>query len=251
MPKATSDFVQLREAYREARSQIDGLDGMERDLGLAALRLEATHTYKQLATTAPGMRDEDLAVLKDYVDNLLGGEVSERVVASFDAQAERGAKALLSSLYASLAGTALVGVLATAAGVFTTAVLTAEQLGAALVTAAVGGGAVLYGMIRAAIEGGKATEEAWIKSWGWASALGMRSDQAMGNARALQAKIAQAATGRAWSPHPFTEKARTRAQFVVGVAWVLVALGVALLGWGVVRAIDERAKSLPPTITLP
>ncbi len=47
MATNVSDVEALREAYREARSKISNFaDPLERDVGLAALRLEATQAYR-------------------------------------------------------------------------------------------------------------------------------------------------------------------------------------------------------------
>lgn len=249
-----SDIAGLREALREARATISALpEGLEREVGLAALRLEATHFYKELVTTAPGLRDEDVAPLRHYVESLAGGEGVERGLATLDAQASKAAQTVLSDLYATLAGGALAGVFAAAVGVLSQLVLTAEQLGAWLLSTALVGGSVTYLFVRAGHLAGLAAQSIWIKSWSWASSLGSAGDRVLAHPRDLQAALWRAATGGTWVVEPFTAKARGRAKFVVGASWVLVACGAALVAWGVYEAADEWAKqqSQLPTVTEP
>jgi hypothetical protein len=66
---------ELCEAYKEARGAIlRDSSGLEQEIGKAALRVEATHTYRELTTTARSLTGRDLAPLREYVENLTGGE---------------------------------------------------------------------------------------------------------------------------------------------------------------------------------
>jgi hypothetical protein len=184
MPVGKSELLDLRESYRAARTAIEKLSGLERDVGLASLRLEAVATYGHLLTTAQGLRDEDAAVLKEYVVNLVGGEDIEASVAWLDSQAKTLAKSALSTITSVLGGGVLAGGVATIAGVIVLIASAAVDAGAGLVTAFLGGGSVAYAIIRtigAAAQGG---QEAWIKSWSWASSVGVASDAALADARA-------------------------------------------------------------------
>lgn len=52
MSASANEILKLRDAYREARTQIvANSDPIEREVGLAALRLEATHTYREAMTS--------------------------------------------------------------------------------------------------------------------------------------------------------------------------------------------------------
>lgn len=205
--------------------------------------------FKQLLTTAPGVTETDVAPLKEYVEALAeGNEWSPRVVNFVDAEAEKRAKQALSSMTQSLAGGVLVGLLATVAGVFSTFVLTAQNLGAAIFALFIGGGSATYAVVRAVHAAGQAGEQTWAHSWGWASSLGQASDRQLTLARQLQGEIARAASGHVWPIPPFTARARSRAQLLVGAMWVLIGLGVALVGYGFVTALGEWSQNQVPTI---
>lgn len=269
MPKGQPSIRELCEAYREARAAIlQNPDPMEREIGLAALRLEAEHTYRELVTTARDLRDRDLAPLKEYVGNLTGGEAVERLVSGLDAEAEEGAKKALRDLTASLLVGTATGVVATILGIVTLAaggaIAAGEAVGGEALPLLFAGGSVTVMIARAlyvaAQSASQATSEAWIKTWGWADSLGKTSDAAMRRARELQANIWHAATGGSWAFTPFTDKARTRAKLLVGTTWALLGLGAVLVGVGVLQAYDayaaEQARlpefpSPPPTFTFP
>ncbi len=74
MSVTAPEISELREAYREARANILQIPNeLERDVGLAALRLEALHAYRELATTATGLTDATLAPLKPESTDRIGG----------------------------------------------------------------------------------------------------------------------------------------------------------------------------------
>ena len=234
------DIERLRELYREGRAAISALpDPIERELGLAALRLEATHTYKQLVTTARGLNDQDVVPLKEYVESLAGGELPERVLSTLDQQAEKQAKNFLSGLWMTLASGVAVGAVATVVGFFSTFALTAEQLGAAIFTFAIAGGSALYFVIRAAHAASIAGQQAWLRTWGWAASLGQQVDVAMAETRRLQAELWSRAAAGPWTYQPLTAKARSRAKLLVGAAWALLAFGVVMTAIGFAEAANE------------
>lgn len=244
-----SELLELRESYRGARTAIEKLDGLERDVGLASLRLEAVATYGHLVTTAQGLRDEDAAVLKEYVVNLVGGEDIEASVAWLDSQAKKLANSAISTITTVLSGGVLAGGAAAVAGVVVLIVSAGVDAGAGLATALLGGGSVAYFIVRtigAAAEGG---QQAWVKSWGWASSIGVASDAALADARQRSREIWATAIGAPWRGKLFTAAARQRAQVLVGAAWTLVAIGVLLIGIGALEAIsalnDTQVTTLP------
>jgi hypothetical protein len=250
---------ELCDAYKEARGAIlQDTSELEQEIGKAALRVEATHTYRELTTTARSLSKDDLAPLREYVENLTGGERIEASVAWLDAQAEKGAKKVLSSITSSLLGGVAVGALTTILGLFTAfsgaATDAGEAIGASIIPLLLAGGSVGYLVVRtlyyAGQAGGQATSEAWIKSWGWADALGRRSDAAIGRARELQAAIWRSAVGAPWTFTPFTNKARLRAQLLVGAAWALIGLGALFVALGVYQALDAYAKEQTQVPTL-
>lgn len=91
--------AQCRE-YAAARALIDSLpDALERQIGLASLRLEATATYRQLATTGVIAYSDALSPLRDYVSALSGGERVEKVVGTVDQYGAKQATALASAAF--------------------------------------------------------------------------------------------------------------------------------------------------------
>jgi hypothetical protein len=255
-----SSIAELTDAYKDARAAILQTPEPEQSIGLASLRIEAEHTYRELSTTARSLQKQDLAPLEEYVANLTGGERAEQVVAFLDAKAEEAAKSVLSSLNSYLATGVLAGAGATALGIvaaFTGAAVSAgEAAGAAGVGVLLAGGGAAWIIVRgvaAALKAGsEAASDAWLKTWAWAQSLGKRSDEAMSRARLLQASIWGTSTGAPWRFKPLTDRARTRAQLLVGLTWALLALGGLLVAYGVINgaaaALQEKSQ---PQIEIP
>lgn len=251
---------QLTDAYREARAAILQTPEPEQSIGLASLRIEAAHTYRELSTTARDLQESDLAPLKEYAANLRGGERIEQFVGFLDAKAEEAAKAALSSLNSYLATGVLTGAGATVLGIFAAfsgaAVTAGEAVGAGgIALLLTGGGAtvLIFRAVSAAVQAGsEAASDAWLKTWGWAESLGRKSDQALSRARDLQASIWHTSTGAPWSFKPFTDRARARAQLLVGAAWALLSLGAVLVAFGIYQggaaALKEKSQ---PQIEIP
>jgi hypothetical protein len=208
--------------------------------------------FRQLVTTAPGLDASDLAPLREYVEALGDGdELSPRLVNFIDAQAEKRARQVLSSLTQSLTAGVFVGILATVAGIFSAFVLSAQNAGAALFTAFVGGGAVAVTILRGVYYASRAGGASWVQSWSWAGSLGQRSDWQLARSRTLQAELARATSGHAWPIPAFTARARTRAQLLVGLMWALIGLGAVLVAIGFIGAFDNWGQSQLPTTTSP
>jgi hypothetical protein len=251
-----SQILETREALREARAEIDQeRDQIEREVGLATLRLEATATYKRLVTTAAGLSDDTLAPLAEYVASLSGGETAERAVAYLDSQAKTAAKKASSHVNAALVAGGLAGVGALVLGIVSQAVITAENIGAALFLLVIGGGSGLYALIRGLASVSGAAQSSFNRGWDWANSLGDRSDHALARVRQLELALWRA-TGAGGLPQPFTAAVRLRARIVLGISTVLAGIGILLIGVGFLRAANNWGnKTLhditTPTYTLP
>jgi hypothetical protein len=257
-----TDIDQLREAYRTAGSQISAFsDPLERDIGLAALRLEAVGSYRQLVTTAPGLSDTALAPLKEYVANLTGGESTEAGVEAFDRAAKSASRTALSSLWSVLAGVGLTGAAAVVVGVVTSIALAAENGGAFIFALVIGGGGGAIAVYRGTLGASAAAQSSWVKTWSWADGLGRPADHALGQARQVQTEVLRKAGAGALPMTHFTSQVRTRAEVVVVLAWVAVAAAVILVIIGFFHALDNWWASNPsnpsnfstpnPPLTLP
>lgn len=245
MATTASDIERLREAYREARSTILGFaDPLERDVGLAALRLEATHAYRELLTTARGLDDATLAPLKEYVGSLTGGE---RVVGGVDAL-DRGAQALgkqvLKEALGAL-GLAKAGGFAALASVLGFLALALQGAGELLVGVALAGGSGLFLLLRAGQTVAPAAGQLWERSWARAAALGVPSDRALAEARTLQAHVL-AGHGAAGLPtQRFTDRVRGWAQLGLVVVSLLLAGAAILVVIGAYGAVSDWWEASP------
>jgi hypothetical protein len=247
MPMDTADITGLRESYRAARTSLERItEENEREIGLVALRLEATALYRGLVTTAQGFADGDAAILKEYVGNLVGGEGAQQTVEWLDAQAKSLAKKTLSSLMNMLSTGVAVGFLATVFGVVAAVAGTLEAAGAALTGVLIGGGSLGFVLFRGIYFASQGGSRAWVQSWSWAESLGKEADAALAAARSQQERVWRAATAAPWRVESFTAKARSRAQLCVGIAWLLIAAAVVLVligAGGALSALSEQQTS--------
>ncbi len=235
------DLQQLRELYRDARGKIIKFsDDFERDIGLAALRLEATHTYRELQTTSVGMTDQTIAPLKDYVPSLTGGKNVEALVENLDREAQNFAKKVLRTLWALLNTGIWVGGFGVIASVVLGVALSAEKFGATLFGTLIAGGAAAAMVIRGGYTGATAGQHVWESTWGWASGLGRSADAALVDARREQKDLVRRAAGGGLPIQSFTDKVRVRAQLVIGFAWTTVGVACALVVFGFYQAADKR-----------
>jgi hypothetical protein len=240
MSASANEILKLRDAYREARTKIvDNSDPIEREVGLAALRLEATHTYREAVTSQAGLADSALAPLGEYAQALQGGEAAEKAVVQLDAAALRLAKAALANLWAALVGTMLLASGLAVLNVIGFVALQANEIGAALAAALLAGGGASVFIVRGIFYGARGAQDASIKSWDWASGVGVASDQMLGPARALQAELLRRVGGRQVSRR-FTAQARLRAQAVVGAMLALAVVAVLLVAAGVVQGVEKK-----------
>lgn len=256
MSVTAPEISELREAYREARANILQIPNeLERDVGLAALRLEALHAYRELATTATGLTDATLAPLKEYASNLKGGERIESSVDALDNQVQSYASKVLKDLWAVLTTGTAVGILAVIADIVLLAAIAAESFGAFLFGAVIAGGSALIFVLRSADVASRALTQAWEASWGWASSLGVPADAALSEARRLQREMLQRVAGGGLELQRFTDRVRTRAQIVMGVAWSAVGIAVVLVVIGFAQAAmdwwDESPSNPTNELTFP
>jgi hypothetical protein len=232
---AGSDIDALVSAYRDAQTSIDGLaDGLEREIGQAALRLEAAEAARRLAGT--GRPASEVAKLEALVRTLTGGKKAEWAVKQIDALARRA----LRDLWKSLADGVAVGVVSFVAGLISVFVLAAQDVGAGLFFFVAGGSAAVVFVLRALQAGSPMVEQAWLHSVSWAEEIGTVADRALSPARALVTQIVGPGASQ-----PFTTKARTRAQIIVWLSWALAVLGAGMIVYGFVEA---AGSSTTPTL---
>jgi hypothetical protein len=257
MPVTEDQILELREAYREARVAIEQItDAVEREIGLASHRLEATETYKRLVVAGRGVEDRALQPLNVYVASLSGGENAERAVAWLDAKAREGAKKARSMLWAQLSGTAAVAAgsgVAAAVAFWDLFVGSAEAFGAALIIIVTTGGWAALHALRILSNAPAAAEELWANTWARAERTGVAADAALSNARRLALPL-WVSTGVLQPPTPFTAKARARVRGLVAAAWLLGAVAVVLVAIGAYRQArtwwhHTKVHYGPPTIT--
>ena len=241
-----ADVRELRDAYGDARAEIEKFDGTEREIGLATLRLEATHTYKQLATTGSVFTDDDLAPLEKYVQNLIGGEGAERAMVWLEARAQSMAKQVFTSILSSIATGAVTGTVLLGFGVIATVSASAHKLGVSIGSVIAASGTALYFFSRTVYQGGEVGHDAASKGWAWASTLGSESDRALAKARSLEVTLWRAVGASPWQYSPFTNKVRLRAQIVVAGVGALVVAGLMLVAASIVIAVSH-----PHTQTIP
>jgi len=255
MAVTASDVLELREAFRGARAQIDqSVDPIERDVGLASLRLEATETYKRVMSTGAGVTDDAIAPLKDYVASLSGGETAERAVALFDREAKQAISKASHAVNAALIGTSLSGGVALVIGVVAQVVMTAQTVGAALFLLVIGGGSGGYAAVRLIAGVGGGVQSGMDRGWEWADNLGKWSDNVLASARELEAKVWRATGATSGVPF-FTTRVRRRAQIIAFLSSAAVAIGIGLIVIGFVRAgagwYNKEKGQLVPTGTQP
>lgn len=222
-------------------------DPVEREVGLAAVRIEAGTVYSQLSTKAQAITDEELAPLKDFVDNASGGEGAEAAVAQID----KLAKKVLNDLAASMGTGVLTGLAAVLFGLVTFVVGASQDAGAWVARGWLAGGSVYAFTNRVVHYGSQGTEKAWIYSTDWASSLGRQTDRVMQPARQMQKQLWQAATGGAWVEDTFTAQARSRVQGIVWLAWALVGLGLFMGALGAGQVLVEWLKGMSSQSGLP
>jgi hypothetical protein len=246
MPETATEIGDLVDAYREARTTILGMpEGFERNVALAALRLEAMHAYRELDATARGIDSATLSELGRYAANLRGGERVESSVDALDNQVKSFATRVLKDLWALLTTGVFVGVLGIAANVLLVAALAAQSFGAFIFGALIAGGSVAIFVLRAGAVAGQMFQSIWDGTWGWASGLGAAADRILGDAREKQARVLQRYAAGGLAMQRFTDRVRTRAQLVVGFAWAAVGVAAVLIVIGFAAAANDWWSESP------
>ncbi|MDQ2757863.1 MAG: hypothetical protein M3Y71_15130 [Actinomycetota bacterium] len=239
MSVAASEISGLVESYGRARAVIDSLaDPVEREVGLASLRLEATATMKQMRTTGAGVTDPALIQLVDYVGSLEGGERAEKAVGYLDAQAQKAMQKALSIVgQAALSGSLVLGAgVSVVLGWAVTFTDVLQQVGSAAFATLVGGGSVGVALFRGLVSTSQAAGEATTRGWAWAESVGVPSDIALKDARERQGRCWAGAGGRPTAPTPFSSRARSRAQVIVGGLLAVAGVGLLFVLYGAYEA---------------
>jgi hypothetical protein len=244
VPVRRADAERLCRAYRVARGRILAIaDPVERELGLASLRLRATHFFREAATTAVNFEPNAWAPLKEHVEQLAGGEGAEWSVAKLDEAAVAAANAVLAGLLAGLTGGAMGAGLAAALALGLVIVDFGSWVAAHGIQLLLATHAPL-GLI--AVWAGRGIIVLTENFRGPRVSLGYASDAATADAAALEGELWQRATGLGWHPRPFTAKARTRAEALVWLTYVLLGLAALLFVIGFVGGIEAAAR--PPSL---
>jgi len=244
VPVRQADAERLCHAYRVARGKILAIaDPVERELGLASLRLRATHFLQDAASTAVNVEPNAWAPLKEYVAHLAGGEAAEWTVAKLDEAALAAANGVLAGVLTGLTSAAFGAALATVLAIGLVIVDFGGWMGAQ--------GMKLFlatqlplGLI--AFWAGRAILVLIDNFRGPQVSLGRASDSATAEAAALEAELWQRATGLGWHPRPLTAKARDRAEALVWLVYGLVGLAALLFAYGLISGI--AAASRPPSL---
>jgi hypothetical protein len=255
MAATGSDITELVEAYRTARLRISQLEpALERELGLASLRLEVLAGYRHLTTTSPGLTAEVVAPLTDYVANLVGGEGIEAGLDALDRKAGEVAKKVAGEVSSALITGKIVGFTAlTAGGAALIAAL--EGAGALLFTVATTGGAATIYFYRALFAAASASSE-WRQrasrlGWAWSTSLGKQADAVLDDAMTTQDGVLRRVAGGPANRARITGPARWRAVAVTAFAWAAGIAGVAIIVIGFASALGDRLDTFQEPSGLP
>lgn len=211
---------------RAARGEIDQFSGIEREIGLAALREEAVGTLRQASTTAVGTTDQ-LEALREYTADLVGGERVDKTLQALDSKATKMAKSALAAAGAwAWTGTApawLLSGIGFVVGILGFAFDSGAAFGGALAVGAVPGV-----VIARSLQLSPRAFEGLGSLWSDASGIGRRTEAVFAKALTSSgSEIWRLSGGRAYSPQRLTAKARNRTQGIVGFALaVLVVVAV-------------------------
>lgn len=237
----------LVDHYIAARREVDVLpDALERQIGLAALRIESQQTLDQAATTARVQSAETLAPLRDFVAHSRGGEQLEKALAETNDKAAAAAgtlgKYVLTGIFTGVwawpAAASVIAALLSFAGVL-------QSLGNAISGIAfVSGGLWIFGRLIASAAQGAAN--AADGSWTWATGLGSAADRTLAGARTEQRRVWSEIGGRASGGSSIANKLRLRAQLGVGFLIAVSLACVVMVGAGFIEGLNERATPTLP-----
>lgn len=217
---------QYVDQLRAARREIDQFSGMERDIGLAALREEAVATLRQASTTAVGTTDQ-LNVLREYTSELVGGERVDKSLQVLDSKATKAANSALAAAATwAWTGTAPAWVLSGFG--FVVGILGFAFDSGAAFAAALAVGAVPGVLIARGLQLSPKAFEGLGSLWSDASGVGRRTEAVFSKGvTSSGGEIWRMSGGRAYVPQRLTAKARNRTQAIVGSALaVLVVVAV-------------------------
>lgn len=248
---AAAQVQQLIDGYRKAALALDRESNrVEKEIGRAALRTNATQMLKYISTRSVGVGEATLQPLRQWVADYSGGDVAERAIAGFDNAATNVAKNALREVGQwALKGNSLLmvgGVFGTITGVVLGIVDFGRDAGASLITALAAGaipGGLLLLVLRGTAQAGSEAVEFARTSWAAASALGVRAMNVLeSNALVAEREIMQTLG----TPHigvPLVSQARSRAQTIVGLGIAAVLAGLIFLGVGLYLAVDEYSRA--------
>jgi hypothetical protein len=204
-----AEVSELREVFRGAWRSVESLPpGLERDLGMATLRLEAAWSFARLtARHNGGPPDPELELLGGFVAEDDGAEAAEELL-------RRVTRGLRSGVHA--------GVLATLAGAAAVGLASSERRMPAILAALVGLVVVLVVAGRVLWFADLAGREPHAHDWRWARTLGRRVDLALAPLLVLETALCGE------PPAPFTAVVRRRVVRLVLTTWALVDLGAML-----------------------
>ncbi|GAB3077769.1 hypothetical protein [Pedococcus soli] len=241
-----ASVLTLVDQYIAARREVDVLpDALERQIGLAALRVESQLTLDQAATTARVEGPQTLAPLRDFVDHNRGGEQLEKALAKANDKAAAAAASLSSYVATGIftgvwVWPAMAGVLGFALSL--TGAL--EAMGQAVSGVAfVGGGLWILGRFVAAAS--ESAANAANGSWTWAQSLGTTAERTLSSARAEQRRVWTEIGGRGASDSPIAKRVRGWAQLGVAALVIVSAVGVIAMGIGFAKGFEERTTPPP------
>lgn len=204
-----SEVSELREVFRGAWRSVETLPpGLERDLGMATLRLEAAWSFARLtARRNGGPPDPELELLGGFVAEDDGAEAAEDLLRRVTRGLRSGVHA---GLFATLTGAAAVGL------------ASSDRRGPALLAALLSLVVVLVVAGRVLWFADLAGREPHAHDWKWARTLGRRVDTALAPLLILEAAVC------AEPPKPFTAVVRRRVVRLVLTTWVFLDLGAML-----------------------
>jgi hypothetical protein len=251
-----TNVTNLVEGYRQAAREIDALTGMEGEIAQASLRSNAAATMAHISTRATGVSSADLAPLDRWIGDYRGGARVERAVGAIDKSVQTGATKVLQDAGTwAMTGQApllLSGILSGIAGVVALLINWGEYAGTALAFWAAGGvvipGGVLYHGLRGAVVGVQEGAQQMRTTWASASTIGSQAQRVLETTSLPVERDVWRAVGGA--PHPgvpLVERARLRAQLIVGGVLGVLGVGALIFIYGVIKAYNEYNAAMTGT----
>lgn len=250
MPVSDAEISALLEAYSKAAQALDRMPpSVDRDVGYAALHLDAVDTLNWLTTRMAA--GDTVAPFREWVRTFRDGDKVLRVVGSIDSAAKKQATKVMREVFAwallNTTPTLLVGTCSfvggIAVGLMDWGHDAGQNMAKALLAGAIPGVVLVYlaYVARSAGAAGQVVNRAVLAVWARASSLG---DDAHSVFAKITAPVEHEVRSRHSGPSQLTASAfvrsvQVRAQGVVGFALGLAILGVLTLIYGVFTGIEE------------